>query len=347
VKPLVSIVIINYNTRHLLDACIQSLNKQTYFPREIIFIDNFSSDHSCEHVKSYHPDIKIVCNDKNLGYAEAGNQGIRMAHGEYILLLNPDILFEKNYIELCVEKMEKDKEIAAIGGKIYKYDFQKNRKTRFIDTAGLFCYRNRRVIDNGQGLEDHGQFDTPKEVFGVSGACPIYRKKALEDAKIGNEYLDKDFFMYKEDVDISWRFRLLGWKCFYLPTAVGHHGRGTGVLKRFTHWEVYKNRSRLSRFQKYYSFRNQRLMQIKNELAVNFLHDIFPIAWKETLIFFYLIFREPFLFKAWFAMLLRIPSMVKKRREIMGRKRAGWKEMERWLGGIQSEYLTNEPGKNI
>ncbi|MFO0780994.1 MAG: glycosyltransferase family 2 protein [Candidatus Gracilibacteria bacterium] len=344
-KPLVSIVIINYNTRHLLDGCIRSLNEQTYRELEIIFIDNLSTDGSCDHVKKHHPNVIPVCNDTNLGYSEGANQGIKMAKGDFIMLLNPDILFEKDYIEKCITKMEEDQKIAAIAGKLYKYDFQNHQKTKFIDTAGLFCYRNRRVIDNGQGLEDEGQFDTPKEVFGISGACPIYRKKALEDVKIPGrkgeeaEYLDKDFFMYKEDVDISWRFLLFGWKSYYLPSAVANHGRGTGVLKRFTHWEVYKNRSKLNKFQKYYSFKNQRLMQLKNELFMNFLQDFFPILLKEILIFFYVLFREPYLIKAWLVMWTQVPSILRKRRYIMKHRKAGWRQMHRWLSGKKSEYL--------
>ncbi len=341
--PLVSIVIINYNTKHLLDGCIKSLNEQSYRPLEIIFIDNLSTDGSCEHVKKHHANVIPVCNDTNLGYSEGANQGIKMAKGEYVMLLNPDILFEKDYIEKCVEKMEEDHKIAAIAGKLYKYDFQNHKKTNFIDTAGLFCYANRRVIDNGQGLEDQGQFDTAKQVFGISGACPLYRKKALDDVKIPDrgegEYLDKDFFMYKEDVDISWRFLLFGWKSYYLPSAVANHGRGTGVLKRFTHWEVYKNRSKLNKFQKYYSFKNQRLMQLKNELPMNVVLNFFSILWKEILIFFYVILREPFLVKAWFVMWTQVPSILKKRHWIMKNKRVGWREMQPWLSGKKSEYL--------
>lgn len=338
-KPLITCVIINYNTRHLLKTCIDSLYAQTYKNLEIIFIDNQSHDGSCEYIMQTYHGVIAVCNSDNLGYSEGANQGIRLAKGEYIMLLNPDIIFENDYFEKCIAKMEEDKKIAAICGKIRKYDFAKMEKTRFIDTVGLFCYRNRRVIDNGQGLEDNGQFEEAKQVFGISGACPIYRKAALEDVKINGEYLDKDFFMYKEDVDISWRFLLFGWKSFYLPSAVANHGRGTGVLKRFTHWEVYKNRSKLNKFQKYYSYKNQRLMQLKNEMWPNFLHDFFPIVFKEILVFFYMTLREPYLYKAWFEMLKQIPGILKKRRYIMKNKRVDWRYMQKWLGGKQSEYL--------
>lgn len=338
-SKLVSIVIINYNARQQLTACLDSLYAQTDKNLEIIFIDNHSQDGSCQYVMTNYPQVLAVCNRHNCGYAEGGNQGIKMAKGEYVMLLNPDVVLEKDYIGRCLRQMEEDSKIAAICGKIYKYDFEKNIKTRLIDTTGLFCYRNRRIIDNGQGLEDNGQFDRAKEVFGISGACPVYRKAALDDVKIGNEYLDQDFFMFKEDVDISWRFLLFGWKSFYLPSAVAYHGRGTGALKRFTHAEVLKNRSSLSKFQKYYSYKNQRLMQLKNELAGGFVHDFFPIMWKEILMFGLMIFREPYLFKALFKLLTQVPAILKKRRYIMKHRRVGWQEMKKWFSSKQSEYL--------
>lgn len=341
-KPLVSIVIINYNTKKYLETCIQSLLAQTWSEKEIIFLDNDSSDGSFEFVSGKYPRITAVKNSKNLGYATAGNQGIKLAKGKYVMTINPDIIFEQEYVEYCVQKMEQDSRIGAIGGKIYKYNYENNHKTSFIDTVGIFCYRNRRFIDDGQGLEDKGQFDEEKEVFGVSGACPVYRRSALEEVKYKDEYFDENFFMYKEDIDISWRLRLAGWKCWYLPSAIANHGRGTGVLKRFTHLEVAKNRSRLNKNQKYFSFRNQRLTQLKNELAGNFIKDFFPILWKEILIRGYIIFREPYLIKACFDVIGKVPSTLKKRAHIMKTRKVDSKEMDKWLSGKQSQYLLHE-----
>ncbi len=336
---MISIIIINYNTKGLLKPCMESLLAQDQKDREIIFIDNNSTDGSCPYMQANFPDIINVCNSNNTGYTGAANQGIKMAKGEFIMIMNADIKFETDYISKCLAKMKEDKKIAAICGKVYKYDFENDKKTNFIDTAGLFCFRNRRIIDDGQGLEDKGQFDREQEVFGISGACPIYRRSALEDTKIGDEYLDNDFFMYKEDVDISWRMNLFGWKCYYFPKAVAHHGRGTGVLKRFTHHEVLKNRSKLNKLQKYYSYKNQRLMQIKNEFIGGFFKDFFDIIWKEILVFLYMVLREPFLFKAWLEMISQIPAALKKRRYIMSHRKISSRDMDKWLRGKQSKYL--------
>ncbi len=345
-KGYVSIIIINYNTKQLLSRCMDHIREQTWDKVEVIFIDNDSKDGSCEFFQKTFPTEICVGNRDNLGYAKAANQGIKMAKGEYVMILNPDVLLGPKYLENCIKKLEENDKAAATSGKVYKYDFANDQATKFIDTVGLFSYPNRRFIDDGQGLEDNGQFQTEKEVFGVSGACPVYRRTALEDIKLPfngdpihpSEYLDEDFFMYKEDVDISWRFQLAGWSCWYVPSAIAYHGRGTGVLKRFSNWEVYKNRSKLNAFQKSYSYTNQRLMQIKNELVLSFLKHFFAILWKEILITGYIIFREPFLLKAWWNLIKLTPKALKKRRFIMKHKRASFGKIEQWFNKKQTPY---------
>ena len=338
-SPKISIIVINYNTEHFLKTCLESLQKQTYKNKEIIIIDNNSQDNSCTYIqKEWSNTATIICNPDNKGYSGAANQGINIAKGEYIMLLGPDIQYEKDYIEKSIKKMEEDKKIGVIGGKLKKYDYKKGEKTNKIDSVGIFSYRNRRIIDLGQGEEDTGQFNKETEVFGVSGASPIYRKTALEEIKLPppyNEYLDNDFFMYKEDIDISWRLRLKGWKAYYIPEAVAYHGRGTGTLNKFTHTAVFKNRSHLSKFQKYFAYRNQRLMQIKNEFIKSYLHNFFPILWKEILITGYIIFFEPHLIKATFSILKLTPKMLKKRRHIMKNATIDWREIEKWFKTTQ------------
>ncbi len=318
---------------------------QTYKNIEVIFIDNNSPDKSgLEFVKKRYGDresLIIVPNAENLGYARAANQGIEMAiegKADYVVITNPDIVYTSTYFTKAVARMEKDQTIAALTGKVYKYDFDRLQPTNVIDTVGLFAYKNRRVIDDGQGLIDEGQFDEECEVFGVSGACPLYRTKALEDVKILGEYLDEDFFMYKEDVDLSWRFLLCGWKNFYYPGAVAYHGRGTGVQRRFFNKEVLAHRNSLSKFQKKYSFKNQHLMEKKNELWSNFFLDFFPIIFRKLGMFAYLIFKEPYLIGSYFAYLKQLPRALKKRRQIMKKRKISAKEMRKWFKK-QSKYL--------
>lgn len=332
-KPEISIILIGYNSKQFLKPCLESVKKQTLKNKEVIFIDNDSKDDSAPFVCQNFKWVKVVANPKNIGYVGAANQGIKLSKGEYVMVLNPDIVLEPDYSKKIVSKLKKDKKIAAITGKVLKYDFKNKKKTDLIDTTGLFCYRNRRIIDRGQGLKDVGQYDAEEEIFGVSGAVPTYRRMALNSVKFNGEYLDENFFMYKEDIDLSWRLRLMGWKCYYYPSAVCYHGRGTGVLKRFSHWEVYKGRRELKRFQKYYAYKNQRLMQIKNELFGNLMRDFPSILIKEILIFGYICIKEPYLLKAFGHFWLQLPSTFKKRRFIMKRKKVRAPDMTHWLQG--------------
>lgn len=334
---MVSLVIINYNSEKLLKTCLDSIRALTFQDREVIFIDNASADGSVAYVRAHYPEVRMIANCDNLGYAGGANQAVRESKGEFLVILNPDIVFEPEYLDVLVARMERDGGVGAIIGKLRKYDFAKGEKTNVIDSAGLLMYRSRRCVDRGQGEEDRGQYDVAEEVFGVTGAVPMYRRAALEDVAVGAvggpgaEYFDENFFMYKEDVDISWRLRLAGWKCFYEPRARAYHGRGTGAVNRATVVDVARARGGLSRFQKHYSYKNERLMRVKNELPLNVLRDFPHIVWKEILMSGWIILREPYLFKSFCMFLKQLPGALRKRRTIMNKKRIGAKEMQKWF----------------
>lgn len=379
--PLLSIILIGYNNRRFLEPCLNALGVQKLGAKKgpssiaIFYIDNASSDDSVEWILRHHPQVKVLANRENIGYAAAANQGIKMTKSPYVMILNPDLILTPDYLKIVIAKMEKNPRIAAITGKILKYDFEKNAPTNVIDTTGLKAYKSRRVVDRGQGEEDKGQYEQSEEVFGVSGAGPIYRREALEDVKLSKnlkrqrgwelhpfpkrdlreyaenrsrrgfvwktgeatqslvscEYLDEDFFMYKEDVDLAWRLRLRGWKSVYAPKAVGYHGRGTGVLARNTPGQIFRGRRTLTRFQKYYSYKNHYLLQIKNDLAINVLKHLPFIVSNELLRTFHTIVREPYLFKALAHAIIQLPRMLKKRKMIMARRTATPAAIAKWF----------------
>lgn len=344
-QPKIAIVVINYNNTDYLPTCLDSIFSQTHKNLLLIFIDNNSSDAGWRELlnEKYgaHSNLKIVTNTDNLGYAKAANQGIRIAleeSADYIAITNPDIIYTPHYFEMVVNRAKEDPKIAAITGKTCKYDFDRHKPTNIIDTVGIFAYKNRRFIDDGQGLIDEGQFDEEYEVFGVSGASPLYRGDALKDVEIFGEYLDEDFFMYKEDVDLSWRFLLYGWKNLYYPKAIAYHGRGTGVYRRFFGKEVLSNRNKLSKFQKKYSFKNQFLMEAKNELWGNFFKDFFPIMFKRLAMLGYITVKEPYLWGSFFTYLKQLPRILRKRKIIMKNKKVTAKEMSKWFQK-QSKYI--------
>ena len=341
----VAIIVIHYNTADYLETCLGSIAKQTYKNLEVYFIDNDSPDKSGIQwmQKNYggKPNFAIIPNEENSGYAKAANQGIRLAlanGADYIAITNPDIIYSPSYFEKVVARINKDPKVASITGKVYKYDFPNKKTTKIIDTVGLLAYKNRRIVDDGQGLLDEGQFNKERAVFGVSGACPLYRSEALEDAAVMGEYFDEDFFMYKEDVDLAWRLQLLGWKSWFYPKAVAYHGRGTGIHKRYSKPEILKNRKNLNRFQKSYSFKNQLLMEVKNELPGALLADLHHILFIKVARPLYTLIREPYLLKQYWTFLKQLPNILKKRKIIMKKKRIPTKAMRQWFKR-KSDYL--------
>jgi len=330
--PKVSIVVINYNTVDLLFTCLTSLQDVVYSNKEFFVIDQGSSDDSVEMVRKKFPHVKVIEN-KNTGYAGGANKAYEVTDGEYLIVMNPDVTLEKDYIDILVKKLEKDQSIGAITGKILKTkptdpELLKNH-TPLIDTTGLLAFKNRRVVDRGQGFEDKGQFEKEEEVFGISGCLAMYRRKALDDISIPmkifdsqyknsdeTEVWDNDFFMYKEDIDVSWRLNLYGWKCVYTPDAVAYHQRGTQVLKRYTNKDVLKHRKSVSHFTRYFSYKNQNLMQVKNEIWSDVMKDILSLIMKEILITGYIVLREPKTGKAFLKLIVQLPRALKKRNYI-------------------------------
>src|SRR3989338_5617031 len=220
-----SVIIVNYKSEKFLKPCLASLfNQRTQFTYQCTIINNDSSEiQKINHLNILHRN--------NVGFAAGNNIGIRLTKCVFILCINPDIILTSTFLEIMMKKMKENKNTGAICGKLLRYDSVHNSKTNIIDSTGLIIKRNRRVFDRGQNEKDIGQYDTPEEVFGVSAATALYRKEALEDTKVvippsrnatedsrlfnavgGSEYFDEDFFVYKEDVDLSWRLRLAGWK---------------------------------------------------------------------------------------------------------------------------------------
>jgi len=333
-NPLVSVNILTYNGEKLIEECLKSVLSQTYPNIEILVIDNNSTDKTMEKIqisksKFQTFPIEIIENKKNLGFAVGHNQGIKKSKGDYVLCLNQDVVLDKDFVKNAVEAMEKDEKIGSVQGKLLKTPMT-NDQFPIIDATGLLMFKNRRVVTRGQGEEDKNQY-AAGEIFGVDGAAPLYRRAALEDIKINDEYFDEDFFCYKEDVDLAWRLRLYDWKSIYEPRAIAYHLRGAGERAVKNYISVALARRKLSKFAKFYSFKNQRLMQIKNELPNLFFHDFFSILIKEIGAWLYVLCFEHYTIKAIRELLKQIPEAWQKRKIIMSRKRVSSGEIKKWF----------------
>ena len=314
--PFVSVIIVNWNGAEYLHACLSSLYEQTYSPLEIIIVDNASTDNSCQVIEEFqaqfvktpssehsqlHRVMRLIRNPRNEGFCRGNNQGIHESQGEFVLLLNADVTLDRQFIATLVKLMQFEQTLGIALGKLLSgYEPAK------IDSTGIVIHKNRRAFDRGQGEDDTGQYNVAEEVFGASGAACLCRRTMLEDIKDDDEYLDEQFFAYKEDIDLSWRARLRGWKCIYTPDAVGWHYRKWGTGKR-------KN---VPKSVRRHSLKNRYLMMLKNERWDTFLPHVFSIFWYELCSIGYILLREPFLLAVTGDILRAWPAIIKKRRSI-------------------------------
>lgn len=268
---MVSVIIVNWNGEKYIKKCIESLLNVKYENLEIIVIDNDSKDNSIKIIEENFSDKVTLIRNENVGYAGGANKGIDLAKGDYVLIANPDIVFTEEYICKLVDILEESPENAASTGKLLKYDFDKDEIINVIDSTGIRLDHSRHGNDIGQNEEDKGQYDKDCRVFGVSGAAALFKKQALEKIKYKDEYFDNDFFAYKEDIDLSWRLNLYGYKCFYVHDAIAYHGRAMNSSKDILN--TIKNRRNQSELLKGISFRNHYLMIIKNETKYSFNKD--------------------------------------------------------------------------
>lgn len=235
-SPLVSIIILNYNGKDFLEACLESVFQTDYPKFEVILVDNASTDNSLELIKHLfrkETRLKVVENSENLGFAEGNNVGLCYANGKYIVLLNIDTVTESSWLKELVSTMERDSTIGAAQSKLLKLDDKE-----IIDSAGdiVDYYGTSAMIGGSWRERDTGQYDSLREIFSARGAAIILRKKIVD--KIG--LFDPDFFLSYEDVDLGWRIRLHGYKIVFVPNSVVYHAVGPVSFAKIFHNE--KNR---------------------------------------------------------------------------------------------------------
>ncbi len=271
----------------------------------------------------------------NSGYGYALNKGISLTNSNYIFVCNSDVFVDKTYLEKLINFFKDKEEVGQITGKILRYDFRKHKKTDIIDTTGLVMYRNRRVVDRGAGEVDKGQF-FDGDVFGISGAATLIKRHALSTICIDGEYYDENMFMYKEDVDLSWRLLLAGWKSYYFKDAIAYHCRtSTGLedkpyLTNIT--SFIDNESRKKEYVKIQSMKNQWLLLIKNEQAQNAIIDGIFIVFREGLVLIHnLIFSPKLSFISIKMFYFQLSSTLKKRRLIQSKSKLSANEFRRLL----------------
>jgi GT2 family glycosyltransferase len=314
----VTTAIVNYNGAPFLSNCLDSLLAQTHLPAEIVVVDNNSTDDSLAVLEPYSLKIRTIQTGKNLGFAGAANIAIRETRSDYFLLMNPDVFLTQNFIERLVDFAEADSKIGSLTGKLLR--FPKDDAVAVIDSTGHSLFRNRWVINRGEGEVDQGQYEESKEVFGVCGAAAFYRRAMLEDIAVNQEYLDESFFLYLEDVDLDWRARLRGWKAYYVPTAIGYHQRGYPNIFKSKNAAVLRH-----------CLKNRYLMMIKNEVPGDFFMDAWAIIPFELMRFVKFVVTAPRSLIGYYDVIKHLPELCKKRNEIQKDIRVNRPERRRWI----------------
>ncbi len=215
----VAVQIVTFNSADVVGACLDSIRRQTHSDLRVRILDNASSDATLERVRNAAGDADIVPMDANTGYAAGHNRLAREYPAPYVLFLNPDTVLEPRFVEELAGVLDDRADAGSATGKLLRMD------GRTIDSTGIVMTRNQRHLDRGAGEVDTGQHDAPGEVFGVSGAAALYRYACLEAVGVDGMFFDEDFFAYREDADLAWRCRLMGWRSFYVPAAVARHRR--------------------------------------------------------------------------------------------------------------------------
>lgn len=213
-------IVVNWNRRSLLEACLASLERPQGAAFEVVVVDNGSSDGSADWVRGYAArapyQVRLIANLDNKGFCEANNQGIRLARGEFIALLNNDAEAEPQWLAHLLAAFA-DQQVGMAASKILVWE-----SPRIIDKVGHLIYPDGQNRGRGTGQLDKGQFDQVEEVLWPDGCACMYRRSMLDEIGL----FDEDLFAYGDDADLGLRARIAGWGCLYMPGAVVRHHRG-------------------------------------------------------------------------------------------------------------------------
>lgn len=228
----VSVIIVTYNSRSIVEPCLESLKKQSLFARtEVIVVDNASSDGTSEMIRERFPWVDVYTSGHNAGFSVAVNLGIQKAEGRYLLILNPDTVVREHSIETLYDFMERTPDAGIVGPKLVFHDGNLQYSCRRFYTWKVLLLRRTvlgKIFRKSTAISGHlmQDFDhkTTEKVDWVLGACMLVRRKAVQSVGL----MDERFFLYFEDVDWCYRMKQKQWDVYYQPEAVVVHDHARG-----------------------------------------------------------------------------------------------------------------------
>jgi GT2 family glycosyltransferase len=295
---------------------------QRYEKKEILVIDNASTDGTIDILEQFEDRCRIIYNGDNIGFAAAQNQAINHSRGEWVLTLNPDVLLLPNFIQALVDAGQIDPKVGTICGKLLtiKSTFD-HLETPLVDSTGIYFTPMLRHLDRGSQEVDNGHYLNYEYVFGATAAAALYRRSMIEDVAIDDEFFDPDFFVYREDADVAWRAQLFGWRCIYTPHARGYHVRN--VLPG--------NRRALPSEINMHSVKNRFLMRLKNMTGDLYRRNWLSITARDAVVLSCCLVREQSSLKAFWYVARNWRRVLKKREVIMSRRRVSDEYLASWF----------------
>ena len=226
-KSSYSIVAVVYNGVPFLEPLLNSLAAQTLPPDELIVVDNLSTDGSRELLPGLLTSLpfptRLLFENCNRGYCGAANRGLRQAPGEFVLLLNQDTRLDKEFCREALKGFTGTSRVGMVSGRILRFD------ETTVDSLGQYLSRSLYPKERGYNTPWRSIQEEEREIFSVCGAVAFYRRAMLQEVAFQGEYLDEDFFMFFDDIDLGWRAQRRGWKARYAPEAIAFHSR-SGTL---------------------------------------------------------------------------------------------------------------------
>lgn len=302
-----SIQIVAWNSADVIEACLESIRAQGRDDVEAIVVDNASQDGSAERIQAHFDRGlrgRLVRSETNLGFCGGQNRAFAEAKGELVLFLNPDATLPEGFAAHAIElAASRDPNVGLFAPRILLPDGR-------VDSAGLTIDRLRRAWDRGYGESADGRFDTEEEVFGCTGAVALYRRATLLDVMQDGQVLDEKLFAYCDDVDLSWRARLRGWRCLYAPSLTAFHQRaGRNGLR------AQAGRPRRVLEQRL-MVRNRLLVIAKCERTRDLLAGLPLLLAFEAARIGFLLWRAPAVLRAYREAAALLPAVLRDRREL-------------------------------
>jgi GT2 family glycosyltransferase len=253
-RPDLSIIIVSWNVRDLLQNCLRSVLAETNLALQVIVVDSASTDGSPEMITELFPQVELVACQENVGFPGGNNLGIARANGRYILLLNPDTIVHGDALAKMVSYLEQNSKVGVVGPQLLNDDGSvqssrrrfPNLRTAFFESTWLQPYAPQGVLDD-YFVRDVGDDETAV-VEWVMGACLMTRQEIV--AQVGG--LDEKYFMYSEELDYCRRIHEAGWQVVYYPQAQVTHLSGKSSEQAVTQRHINFNRAKLRYFRKYH-----------------------------------------------------------------------------------------------